>query len=276
MKTIKTLFTAVICLLLLSLPMHALQAEATPNQKTTYLTVTKLHWNMDMKDFDMDTWKSIEKEYLNKVVRKNEHILSASYYLHQMTPDSRDVLYVQSFASWNDIEKSWSRSAALEKEAWTNEKHLKEFRGKKNAYFDMDHSDEIYVVLPHTKPLNSKGKDMICYIRTNHMLPIERGSTDEIRGLITDHFDKMIKDNHLIKGYYTFRHAWGSDGSEMVEAYFFDSMTDMDSMFEGMSALEKKMWPNEKERKDRIEKFKKYFTPVHGDAVFKYIADLSK
>lgn len=277
MKTTNPFLTTIILVFFLcSMTATAVQDEEPKIPK--YLTVTTMHWNMDYEDFDMDTWKSVEKEYLEKVTMKNEHVLGSSFYLHNMTPDNTELIYVRTYENWADIEKAAERDTELGKEAWPDEDKREAFYKKQSAYYSSMHSDEIYSTLPIAKviPPGSATKDMVVYVRTNHLAFPEDGSTEEIRGLMDENFDKIIKNNPLVKGYYTHRHVWGQDGTEMIEAYFLDSMTDLDKMFEGLPDLYKSAWPDEKEREARGKKIGKYFTGVHGDAVYTWVYGLSK
>lgn len=272
MKPIKQFFTALVMAFLLCISAISMAQEAPQ-----YLTVTTMHWNMEMEDFDMATWKAIEKEYLDKVTKKNDHIMASSFYLHQMTPDNTELIYVRVYGSWADIEKAAQKDTELEKAAWPDEKAREAFMKKQQAYYSHNHSDEIYSTLPLVKPVPAGNtKDLICYVRTNHLAFPSDGSNEEIRTLMNENFEKLVKSNPLIKGYYPHRHAWGTDGTEMMEAFFLDSMADLEKMFDGLPELAKKAWPDEKVRKERAKKFDKYFTGVHGDAVYKLVAELSK
>ncbi|MEC3906706.1 hypothetical protein VOI54_06725 [Tamlana sp. 2201CG12-4] len=275
MKTTSQLISAIAMMLLLCFTTTVL-AQEEEQKGSQYITVTTLHWNMDYEDFDMDTWKAVEKEYLDKVTAKNDHVMGSSFYLHQMTPDNRELVYVRVYGSWDAIEKAGSRDSELEKEGWPDEEERKAFMKKRNAYYSNFHSDEIYVTLPLVKPLEDVSKDLICYVRTSHMDFPEDGKTDEIKMLMNENFEKLIKNNPLIKAYYSHRHAWGKDATEMIEAFFLDSMTDLDKLFEGLPALIEESWPDEEERKARWKTLNSYFTGVHGDAVFKFVAGLSK
>ena len=274
-KTSQFIVAIVLPLLLLSTSSIFAQEEKE-EASSMYMTVTTLHWNMDYEDFDMDTWKSVEKEYLDKVTAKNEYVANSSFYLHQLTPDNRELIYVRVYKTWNDIDKAGERDYELAKEAWPDEAERKAFMAKQSAYYDHDHSDEIYQTLPLTKHVEDWSKDLICYVRTNHLAFPDDGENDEIKALMNENFDKLIKDNALVKGYYTHRHVWGADGSEMKEAYFLDSLGDLDKMFDELPDLMKEAWPDEDARKARGEKFNKYFTGVHGDAVFTFVAGLGK
>ncbi|WP_445733376.1 hypothetical protein [Mariniflexile sp.] len=275
MKTTNQFFKTMAMALLLCIS-TTIFAQDKP-EGPQYLTVTTLHWNMDMEDFDMATWKAIEKEYLEKVTRKNDHVMASSFYLHQMTPDNTELIYVRVYGSWADIEKAAEKDGELETAAWPDKTAREAFLKKQQAYYSRYHSDEIYTAMPLVKPIpENNNKDLICYVRTTHLAFPEDGNIDEIRGLMNENFEKLVKPNPLVKGYYPNRHAWGKDGTEMMEAFFLDSMADLEKMFDGLPELAKKAWPDEAARKERDKKFDKYFTGVHGDAVYKFVAELSK
>ena len=275
MKKTNQFFVAIVLplLLLSTTTLFAVQEE---EEGPHYMTVTTMHWNMDYEDFDMDTWKSVEKEYLDKVTAKNEYVANSSFYLHQLTPDNRELIYVRVYNTWNDIEKAGERDGELEEEGWPDKAARDAFMKKQSAYYDHDHSDEIYNVMPLAKNNEDWSKDMICYVRKSYLAFPDDADMDEARALFQENFDKLIKDNPLVKGYYPYRHAWGSNGAEMMEGYFLDSMSDLDKMFEGLPDLIKEAWPDEEARKARWDKFNKYFTGVHGDAVYKFVAGLAK
>ncbi|WP_194766616.1 hypothetical protein [Tamlana sp. I1] len=270
MKTTNSLFTAFAVLLMLFSSVSVL-AQMKPIPK--YMTSTTLHWNSDI---DMEAWKAVEKEYLEKVTKKNQYILSSSYYFHQLEPDNHVVILVNVYDSWEAIEKAAERNTELEKEGWSNEKHLKDFKKKKRSFFERNHSDEIYSVLPFTKPLESASKNMVCYVRTNHMVFPEDGDLKEVKELLDENVDKLVNQTNLIKGYYTYRHAWGADGSEMKEAFFLDSMDDLEKMQQGYDDLFNKAWPQGHLRKKHMALKDKYFSKTREDAIYEFIAELSK
>ena len=118
------------------------------DQEQLNVNVTTMHWNMDLEDFSMKEWKATEKEYLDNVVMKNEHIAGASFFLHQFTEDNSEILYVQVFMDWNDIELASNKNGDLAKEAWPDEEARKA-RGKKwGKYFTGIHGDYVYSVIP--------------------------------------------------------------------------------------------------------------------------------
>lgn len=274
MKTTNQFFVAILVLLLL--PNVNFSQETTP-KRPEFVSVTTMHWNMDMEDFDMETWKAIEKEYHEKVIMKNEFIMTASTYLHLFTADNTELLFVQTFASWEDMGKFGDRSDALEKEAWPNEKERELFLKKRMNYYAFKHSDEIYAPIAGAKLLSEKPtKDMVMYVRKSHFSFPEDSSKEAFDILRKEGLEKMVNKNEYIKAYYPNVHAWGSDKTEFVEAFFLDSMADLDKMYERNDELIKEGWPNEDERKKSFKEWRKYFTGVHGDYLYTWVHDLSK
>lgn len=249
------------------------QSDAT---RPEYITVTTMHWNMELEDFDMDEWKAVEKEYLEKVTKKNEHILAASFYTHLFSPSNTEVIYVQAYPSWDAIDKASVRNGELEKLAWPDEKARDAYFKKQGAYFSDQHSDEIYAPMSGGKlvPENNT-KDLVLYVRKTHFAFPEDGSQKEFNELRMEGNTKVIMKNQYVKGYYPNIHTWGADRTEFVEAFFVDSMCDLQKMFDQNGELIEQAWPDAA-GKERGKKWGKYFTGEHGDAAYTLIAELSK
>lgn len=277
MKTTNRFFTLlIVTLLLFSFKPVSAQDEDSP-QRPAYITATTFHWNMDYKDFDMDTWKAVEKEYLDKVVKKNEYIMGYSVYLHYFTPDNSELVFVNVYGSWDDIDKAGDRNGELIREGWPDEAARREFFQKRNAYYADTHSDEIYAPMSGAKPFaEAPTKDVICYVRTSHFAFPSDGSGKEFTELRDSYIKNVIDKNEYIKAYYPNAHAWGSDRTQYVEAFYVDSLCDLDKMFDRNNELVKEAWPDEAARKEMGEKSSKYFTGVHGDAIYTYVHELSK
>ena len=272
MKTINRFFMVFTMMLLLSNPVIFAQEQTRPE----FVTVTTMHWNMDNKDFKMDEWKAIEKEYLDKITMKNEHVVSVSFFLHRMTPDNTELLYVQTYPTWEDLGKAATKNAELAAAAWPDKTARDNFFKKRGAYYSDDHSDEIYATMPNAKPLpTSTTTDMVCYVRKGHFAYGE-GTDEEFDATAKEYFDNVTNKNEFIKGYYPMAHAWGSDRTESIEAFFLDSMADLDKMFDRDTALFEAHWTDEASRKAMDEIGAKYFDGRHGDYIYTYVAGLSK
>ena len=63
---------------------------------------------------------------------------------HASGSDSRDLVIITEYASWNDIDAAATRQGELMDTAWGDEAASKEFFKKFNKYFLM-HTDEIYI-----------------------------------------------------------------------------------------------------------------------------------
>jgi len=277
MKTTTNRFFSALVVMLLLFNFQSIQAQDDAPEAPEYITVTTAHWNMDYEDFDMDTWKAVEKEYLDKVIKKNDHIMGYSIYLHQISPDNSEIIFVNTYASWDDIDKASTRNGELAREAWPDDDARGAFFDKQSAYYSPDHSDEIYAPMSGAKLMTeAPTKDLICYVRKSHFAFPEDGSNAEFQELRKGYIDNLINKNEYIKAYYPHAHAWGSDRTEFLEAFFIESLGDMDKMFERFGELSEEAWPDEAARKERGKKIGKYFTGVHGDTVYKWIHELSK
>ena len=274
MKTKKTILSLLTFTLLLFCSITFAQEEE--QKRPQYVTVTTMHWNMDYEDFDMDTWKALEKEYLDKVTMKNEHLMGASIFLHKLTPGNTELLYVQTYKDWDGIDKADERNDELEKEAWPDEAARKAFFKKRMAHYAPEHSDEIYATMSGAKMVENKTEDMILYIRKSNFAFPEGGSNDEFTEMRDEYIEKVIHKNEYVKGYYPNAHYYGANRTDYVEAFYLDSMADLEKMFDRSSELVKEGWPDEDARKALGEKQRKYFTGVHGDFVYGVIPELSK
>ena len=87
------------------------------------------------------------KEWRDKIVSKNDKIISQITLRHQSGADARDLVVITEYASWNDIDAAGDEQGRLVEEAWPNEDDRSAWFAKFNKYTDT-HSDEILVGLP--------------------------------------------------------------------------------------------------------------------------------
>lgn len=250
---------------------------AQEKQTQRYLAVTTLHWNMDMEDFSMDEWKAVEKEFLNKVTSKNEYILATNYGLHYMTADNTELLYVQLFNSWEDIDKANKRNEELSKSAWPDEAKRDAYFKKRDAYYDSYHSDEIYVPIPGAKPnLEESNEAVLFYVRKSHLAFPDNGTEKEFNELRDPFVKEVIHKNQFIKGYYPYVHAWGADKRDFIEVFVVATLADLDKALDESGKLNKARFNDEAKQKAAGKKMGKYFTGFHGDYVYKSVPSLAK
>ena len=276
MKTTHRLFTALVVMLLF-FNFNSISAQDDGPQGPQYVTATTMHWNMNYENFKLNEWKEIEKEYLDNVTMKNEHIMGASFYLHQFTKSNSELVYVQTYATWDDIDKAGARDTELAKEAWPDDDARSEFFKKRNAYYDNRHSDEIYATMSGAKLMDELPlEDMTCYVRTSHFAFPEDGTNAEFKALRDEYNANVTQKNEHIKAYYPNMHAWGADRTEYLEAFFVDKLADLDDMFSRNGELFREHWTDADAREAFSEKNGKYYTGEHGDNIYHYVAGLSK
>ncbi len=275
MKTTNRFFTVLVSMLFLF--NMGLFAQDEGDQGPQYIVVTTMHWNMDNDDFDMDEWKAVEKEFLEKVTKKNELIMGASVFLHRFTADNTELIVVQSYANWEDIDKAGNRNGELIMEAWPDADERSAYFEKRNNYYSDMHSDEIYATMSGAKPLSGPvTEDLVCYVRRSHFAFPDDGTGKEFTELRNQTIEHVIHKNEYVKAYYPSAHAWGADRTEYVEAFFVESMDALEKMLDQNGELFSEHWADEAAREEFSENNSKYYTGVHGDYIYTYIAELAK
>ena len=273
MKTTNGLINALIILSLLISP--NLWAQEEESARPMYVTITKMHWNMDYEDFDMDTWKAVEKEYFDKVTNKNDMIMGSGIYLHRFTPDNRELLYVNAYASWEDIDQVNEKNGELIEAGWPDEAEREAYFKKRNAYYADFHSDEIYALMDHAKPV-PRDSAQILLLRKSQFKFSEDGSQEEFMTTFKEYVENVFHKNEHIKGYYPAAHFWGSDRREFLEAFLVDSMDDLDNMFDRNGELFEEHFNTDEMKQNMSAMANKYFTGVHGDYIYTIINELRK
>jgi hypothetical protein len=124
------------------------QGYSQPDEGPKFLSVTTVHWNLNIQNFSMDEWKTVEKEYFDKVTSRNQYILTSLFLMHYFTEDNTEIKIVNGYRAWEDIEKAEESSSELSREAWPDKAGRDAFFKKQSAYYTNMHSDEIYSNLP--------------------------------------------------------------------------------------------------------------------------------
>ncbi|HLA55147.1 MAG TPA: hypothetical protein VK623_03540 [Flavobacterium sp.] len=252
-------------------------AATAPADKQYIVTVTTLHWNMNLKDFSMDAWKAVEKEYYDKVTKKNDLIVGQEVLTHYFTADNTELLLVTMYDSWDAIEKAGAKDDELVKAAWPDEKARNAYFDKREAYYAPNHSDEIYrtywgeklAKAPFTKP-------MLFYVRKSHWAWPKDGTEKEFKELRGKYLDAVVFKNDFIKAYYPNVHAWGANNTEFTEVFVAESLGDIEKGFDRNKELFEATWTDEAKRKEFDDKYDKYFTGVHGDYIYRSVPELTK
>lgn len=253
----------IILTLLLCLPLLAQE-----NPQTVYVTLTTMHRNADA---DKKEWINVEQEYFDKVTSKNDLIIGADILTHFFTENSSEILHVSAYKNWEDIEKANQITDDLIKKAWPDEKERKAFFEKYRSLYTPMHSDEIYVSVLEPKMMTSPSKaPMVVYVRTSKL------ASNKLGEAIREYNEKVTLKNSFVKAYYPHRHLWGSDSQDFVEAFFFDSLADLEKSNQKEEELTNEAWPNEAERKQFLNDLKKTFTGIHADYIYLSVPSLTK
>lgn len=273
MKTSIKQFAVTILSCLLGIAVAAQTAAPAPY----YLVVTTMHSKSKIKDFSMDEWKKVEKEYYDKVVSKNEHMLASNVMTHYFTADNTEILFITLYKDWSAIEKAGLRTEELVKAGWSDAKNRDAFFDKRAAYYEHKHSDEIYVTVPGMKELAAKpDKPMIYYVRKSSMDYPKDGSEKDFDALNKQYMDAVINKNDLVKAYYQYAHAYGSNRTDYVEISVFETLGDIEKSFDKTETLFKAAWADEKKRKQYEDNIARYFVGSHGDYVYRSVPELMK
>lgn len=237
-------------------------------QKPVYITVTKMHFNLDADGKD---WLKTEKEYFDKVTSKNDLVIGAHVVTHLYTEDNTEVKFVYVYNSWSDIEKSGEVDQELIKKAWPDETKRKEYFDKRSGYYAKKHSDEIYQSMNFGKmPTVKSDKPQVFYARVSKLAMDGKGKG------YNDFAKNVIHKNPLVKAYYPHRHLWGSDARDFVEVFVFDSLSDLDKSADKNNELIKAAWPDEAKRKAFFDEMNKLFTGRHADYIYQNVPELAK
>jgi hypothetical protein len=246
----------------------AVRAQEDP--KPVFITITTMYRNLDADGKD---WRKTEQEYFDKVVSKNDLIIGSEILTHYYTANSSEILMVSVYKTWEDIEKSNDVSDELIKKAWPDEKARKAFFDKESGYYTKKHSDEIYTSLPMVgeKQLKTDSKEpMIVYIRRSQLSMNGQG-----KGM-KEFNEKVTMKNPYVKAYYPYRHSWGSDSRDFMEAFLYDSFSDIEKSGDKDDELIKAAWPKESDRKAFFDEMDKAFTGLHGDYIYHNEPTMSK
>ncbi|MFH6998931.1 hypothetical protein ACHRVZ_13425 [Flavobacterium sp. FlaQc-57] len=243
---------------------------AQEKEKPVFITVTTLHRNLasDGKD-----WKNSEQEYFDKITSKNDLIIGSEILTHYYTDDNTEIVLVNVYKTWEDIEKAGALSDELIKKNWPDEKARTAFFEKYEKFYAPAHSDEIYQSVTSVGKKEYKDqtkKPMIVYIRKSQINPEGKGKN------LKEFNDKITFNDPFIKAYYPYRHSWGSNSTDFLEAFFYDSLADLEKSNDKITELIKSTWPKEKDQDAFFDELQKSFTGKHSDYIYRNIPSLSK
>jgi hypothetical protein len=123
-----------------------LSASSFAQEEAHYYTATT--WKISTPEGGSNAeFMELMQEWYDKVVSKNEKVISERVFRHQSGSDMRDWVFITEYASWNDIDAANKRQGELVNEGWPNVEERSAFFDKFWKYVDT-HSDEIYQGVP--------------------------------------------------------------------------------------------------------------------------------
>jgi hypothetical protein len=267
MRTIKNIMFGMLAFTILFTTKSFGQETTKEEFKPVFITITTGHWSND-PNVDTSDWLKTEKEYFDKVTKKNDLIIGSGYYTHYFTPDNSEVLFVSVYKNWDDIEKANDITSKLIEEGWPNKEERDAFFKKQGSYYSPMHSDEIYASGSSMIPVKTDSKEpLIFYVKKN---VLGQGGSG-----FKEYFENVTMKNSFLKGYYTHRHRWGANSRDAIEVFVFDKFADIENSFDENNKLVKAHWPDEAKRKEFFKEYNKMFAG-HGDYIYHNVPELEK
>ncbi|MFD1315426.1 hypothetical protein [Namhaeicola litoreus] len=221
------------------------------SQDNYYVTLLRLQGEVDD---DRASWQAIEQEFFDKVIKKNKYIVG-----HEMLVDTFDerlseVLIVNIYKDWNDIELARKRTMELIEEGWPDEKERAAYFEKQNRNFSLYYSNQIMTTTKNVKirdrEKDDRTKPLTFYLVFNKLVD---NPDDDLINAYEDYLQFVTFKDPNIRSYQAYRHFFGPDSRDFLEVYVTDSYDDLLNSFELDKALLMQMFPDEKEREDFIE-----------------------
>ena len=116
----------------------------------------------------------------------------------------------------------------------------------------------------------------IFHVGTFYMVPgMDSIARAERNATLKEYHDKVTMKNEFVLHSWTMQHLFSEDSREYVIINEYASWADIDKAAARDAELEKKAWPNEKQRMALTKKLDSYFTG-HKDAVYSGFPNLTK
>ena len=116
----------------------------------------------------------------------------------------------------------------------------------------------------------------VFHVATFYMVPgMDSLARAERNATIKEYYDKVTMKNELILHSWSMQHYFSEDSREFVIINEYATWNDIDKAGARDAELEKKAWPNEKQRMALMKKMDGYFTS-HKDAVYNGFPNLTK
>lgn len=220
--------------------------------KPYYSVVYKLK---DRDSVNLEERRMLEQEFFDKVTNKNKYIAGHEFLVNQNAGVVSDVVIINTFKNWEDIEKSRILTEELIVKAWPDETVRKNFFEALNSGYDLSYSNDIYVSTMNEKKIDpayikDRKEPMCFYIVINKLA--DYGEEDS-RDAYEDYVNEVTFKNPHIKAYLARRHYIGSDSRDFIEMYVAESYDEIINSFDYDKELLTKLFPDQKSKEDFIE-----------------------
>ncbi|MEN8188041.1 MAG: hypothetical protein ABFR05_13020 [Bacteroidota bacterium] len=242
--------------------------------KPYYITVTKLHGSGTI---DMDAWKKVEQEFFDKITSKIDLIKGHEVLVNYDNNHFSEVIFINRFESWNDIEKTKKLILERIENVWPDKDLRASFFENQNNLYDFNYSNAIYVSTEMAKyiskeDINKQKTPLYYYIITSKLSSY---SGDDSLEAYRDYVKGITYKNPYIKAYLTQKQYFGSDSRNFVEVYVANSYEELQESFKKDKELLDRMFSNEKNKEAFIDT---YFKGIdrQENAIYTNIPSMSK
>lgn len=131
------------------------------------------------------------------------------------------------------------------------------------------------IIIAFTASSTAQDGKVVAITKLKTIFP-ENGTARQRDSLIAIYANKVIKNNPLILSHMEMSHWFTSDSKDYMIIETYNKFDDIAKANEMNTELEKKAWPDEKERKAFGDAMAKYFENWHGDMLMREVAGATK
>lgn len=133
----------------------------------------------------------------------------------------------------------------------------------------------IFILMPSGVSAQAENQNLV-HVQRNKLKWPENGTPKERDSLVAIYNNNVVKKNDKILSHREMAHFFTSSSADYLVIEEFKNFAAMEESFKMTEELEKKAWPDEKKRKEFMDKMNSYFERWHSDEVYHINADLTK
>ncbi|MEN8125935.1 MAG: hypothetical protein ABFR32_12490 [Bacteroidota bacterium] len=246
------------------------------NFTPSYITYTKLY--STTADVDLADWIGFEQEFFDKVTNKIDLIVSHEILVNYDKNDQNEVILINVYKSWNDIEKAREIRKELIEKAWPSKDARYAFFEKHNKHFDYYYSNQVFISTRMAKSIKKENQEkqktpLVYYIIENKLADYEY---DDSLEAYKKYINNVTYKNPFIKAYLTYKHYIGPDSRDFIQAYVVESYADLQKSLDKDRELLEKLIPNKEEREAFVEIYNEGVLNISGTGIYTNIPSMSK